>query len=86
MWGGDDLPCILGVIFLATQLRRVPLPVGLIIAIGGLTYPLYLLHMQLGYAILTAFAPAENIWAVAIIVVEIMLLSWIVWRFIERPT
>jgi peptidoglycan/LPS O-acetylase OafA/YrhL len=42
--------------------------------------------MQLGYVILTAFAPAESIWAVAIIVIGIMLLSWIVWRIIERPT
>jgi peptidoglycan/LPS O-acetylase OafA/YrhL len=75
----------IAVIFLATRLRRLPLPGGLVLAIGGLTYPLYLLHMQLGYVVLMAFAPADNVWAVAGVIAGIVLLSWIVWRFIERP-
>jgi peptidoglycan/LPS O-acetylase OafA/YrhL len=73
------------VIFLATRLRRLPLPGGLIMAIGGLTYPLYLLHMQLGYVVLTAFAPAAGVWAVAAVICGIVFLSSVVWRFIERP-
>jgi peptidoglycan/LPS O-acetylase OafA/YrhL len=74
------------VIFLATQLRRVPFPGGLLIAAGGLTYPLYLLHMQLGYVIFRAVAvPAGGSFQVIAIVLGISCLAWWVWRYIERP-
>ena len=75
----------IAIIFLATRLRRLPLPAGLVMAIGGITYPLYLLHMQLGYVILNVIQPATVAWAVAAIIAGVVLLSWIVWRFIERP-
>jgi peptidoglycan/LPS O-acetylase OafA/YrhL len=62
------------------------LPAGLIVAAGGITYPLYLLHMQMGYTILTAAGPVHNIelWTAAIISGAIVL-SWATWRFVERP-
>ena len=41
----------LGIVFLATRIKSVPLPAGIVLAAGGITYPLYLLHMQLGYVI-----------------------------------
>ena len=75
----------IAVIFLATRLRQLPLPAGLVMAAGGITYPLYLLHMQLGYVVLTAMQPASVIWAVAGIIAGVMVLSWAVWRFVERP-
>jgi peptidoglycan/LPS O-acetylase OafA/YrhL len=75
----------IAIIFAATKLRRIPVPAGPVMAIGGLTYPLYLLHMQLGYVFLQAFAPVGNIAAVTIIVLAIVIFSWIIWRFIERP-
>lgn len=75
----------IGVIFLATRIRRVPLPAGLILATGGLTYPFYLLHMQMGYVFYTAAAPANGGWWVAAIVTGIAILSWATWRFVERP-
>jgi peptidoglycan/LPS O-acetylase OafA/YrhL len=75
----------IAIIFLATRLRQLPLPAGLVLAIGGITYPLYLLHMQLGYVILNAFHPAAVAWAVAEIIGVIVLLSWVAWRFVERP-
>lgn len=75
----------IAVIFLATRLRRLPLPAGLATAIGGITYPLYLLHMQQGYVVLNAIQPANVEWAVAAIIGAAMMLSWIVWRFVERP-
>ncbi|EKS33392.1 acyltransferase family protein [Afipia clevelandensis] len=75
----------IAIIFLATRLRQLPLPAGLVMAIGGITYPLYLLHMQLGYVVLSAIQPASVIWAVAAIIAGVLLLSWIVWRFVERP-
>ena len=74
------------VIFLATRLRRVPLPAGLLIGAEGLTYPLYLLHMQLGYVLFSADAlPGEVPVQVTAIVVGIFGLAWGVWRYIERP-
>src|SRR5581483_8942380 len=40
----------LGIVFVATRVRQVPLPAKFVLAAGGVTYPLYLrmLHMQLG--------------------------------------
>jgi peptidoglycan/LPS O-acetylase OafA/YrhL len=73
------------IIFAATRIRRVPLPTGLILALGGLTYPLYLLHMQLGYVLYYRIAPTSAVPLVVEIIVGMMLLSWAVWRYFERP-
>lgn len=75
----------IAVIFAATRIRHVPLPPALMLAAGGLTYPLYLLHMQFGYVLFTRQAPGNALpWVVAI-VLAMTLLSWIVWRYVERP-
>jgi peptidoglycan/LPS O-acetylase OafA/YrhL len=72
------------VICLATRVRRVPLPAALLIGAGGLTYPLYLLHMQMGYVLWsTVAAPAPS--HAIVIVSGISLLAWAVWRYVERP-
>ena len=75
----------IAVIFLATRVRRVPLPAGIVIAVGGLTYPLYLLHMQFGYVLFVRHAPSAAVLWVVTIVLGITLLSWMVWRYVERP-
>jgi peptidoglycan/LPS O-acetylase OafA/YrhL len=74
------------VLFIATRIRRLPLPAGLVLAAGGITYPLYLLHMQTGYVIFTALAPTQHaaLLTVAIISAAVVL-AWAVWRFVERP-
>lgn len=76
----------IGVIFLATRIRRLTLPAGLVLAAGGITYPLYLLHMQMGYTILVAAAPVRNaeLWTAAIVFGAVVL-AWATWRFVERP-
>jgi peptidoglycan/LPS O-acetylase OafA/YrhL len=76
----------IAVIFLATRIRKLPLPAGLVLAAGGITYPLYLLHMQMGYTILTAAGPVRNIeqWTGAIVSGAVVL-AWVTWRFVERP-
>ena len=73
------------IIFLATRIRYVPLPSALVLAAGGLTYPLYLLHMQFGYVLFTRQAPAYTLLWVVAIVSAMTWLSWIVWRYVERP-
>jgi peptidoglycan/LPS O-acetylase OafA/YrhL len=72
-------------IFLATRIPKLPLPAGLTLAIGGITYPLYLLHMQMGYTILAASDPVSNVelWTVAIVSGAVAL-SWATWHFVER--
>ena len=76
----------IAIIFLATRIRKLPLPAGLVLAAGGITYPLYLLHMQMGYTILYAAAPVRNVelWTAAI-VSGMVVLAWATWRFFERP-
>ena len=75
----------IAVIFAATRIRRVPLPPALLLAAGGLTYPLYLLHMQFGYVLFTRQAPADPVPSILAIVLGMMVLAWIVWRYVERP-
>jgi peptidoglycan/LPS O-acetylase OafA/YrhL len=80
--------CLLSVavIFLASRVRRIPIPASFLIGIGGLTYPLYLLHMQTGYVVFSASAASmQSPMYVAVIVSGISLLSWAVWRYVERP-
>jgi peptidoglycan/LPS O-acetylase OafA/YrhL len=74
-----------GIIFLATRIRHVPLPSALVLAAGGLTYPLYLLHMQFGYVLFVRQAPSAAVLSVITIVSGITLLSWAVWRYFEGP-
>ena len=58
-----------------------------ILMLGGLTYPLYLLHQHIGYIAINRLAPLIGNWPAAGLVVLMMLvLSWSVWRFIESPS
>jgi peptidoglycan/LPS O-acetylase OafA/YrhL len=92
--GGDFNPmivagiCIVSIalVFWATRVRNVPFPKGVILAAGGITYPLYLLHMQLGYVLLLALAPDRYIGlCTALTVSGVVALSWLVWRYAEYP-
>lgn len=71
---------------LAVRIRHVPLPSYLTIAIGGLTYPLYLLHQQIGYIAFLRFKgfgyPGI---LVSVIIIGLMVASWATWKYIERP-
>jgi peptidoglycan/LPS O-acetylase OafA/YrhL len=74
------------VILWATRIRHIPLRPGLVIAVGGLTYPFYLLHQQIGYVALHWIGPTEHWKAHVVLVVLILGLgSWATWRFVERP-
>jgi peptidoglycan/LPS O-acetylase OafA/YrhL len=72
-------------IFKATQIRSLPIAPGLVATLGGLTYPLYLLHQKLGYAVMGWIHPAPPpAILVLAIVAGMILLSWLVWRYFER--
>lgn len=73
-------------VFLATRIKRIPISAAIVMAAGGITYPLYLLHMQLGYVFLAALAPIHQMaFAITATIAGIVALSVVVWRFFERP-
>ncbi|WP_051346450.1 acyltransferase [Bradyrhizobium sp. th.b2] len=75
----------LGIVFAATRIKSVPLPAGLVSAVGGITYPLYLLHLQLGYVTLLAITPTPDALSTALVLTAVVVLAWFVWRFLEAP-
>lgn len=75
-----------GVLIAAVLLRAKVSPTRLSLALGGLTYPLYLLHQHIGYVAINATAPVLGKWSAAALVAATMLaLSWLIWRWIETP-
>lgn len=53
---------------------------------GGLTYPLYLLHQQLGETVIGTFGTRVPHWVLLVVVFAAMIgLAWLVHRFVERP-
>ncbi|MGY3445986.1 MULTISPECIES: acyltransferase family protein [unclassified Bradyrhizobium] len=75
----------LGIVFAATRIKSVPLPDNIVRAVGGITYPLYLLHLQLGYVILLLITPTPDALSTAFVVAGMVVLAWLVWRFLESP-
>ncbi len=57
-----------------------------VLMLGGLTYPLYLLHQYIGYISLNALSPlvGKNA-AFFVVLLAVLLASFLVWRFIETP-
>jgi len=71
---------------LAVCVRRVPLPPKLILAIGGVTYPLYLLHQQIGYIVFNRLNGMASPWLIiTMTAVAMAALAWAMWRYVERP-
>ncbi len=76
----------IGAVALAMRVPRLPVPPGVIVAVGGLTYPLYLLHQHIGYMLLNTFADrAAPAVLIAAVMLAMLLGSWLVWRVVERP-
>jgi peptidoglycan/LPS O-acetylase OafA/YrhL len=56
------------------------------IALGAITYPLYLLHQKLGYLTMTALQPHIGRWMALFATVGfVLVLAWSLHRWIERP-
>ncbi|MDX8537544.1 acyltransferase [Mesorhizobium abyssinicae] len=59
---------------------------SLTLALGGLTYPLYLLHQNVGYLVINATTPLAGGWVAAFACVALMLfVSSAIWHYFERP-
>ncbi|MCW5697745.1 MAG: acyltransferase [Bauldia sp.] len=77
---------IVALVGIALLPKRVPLPASVLLAIGGLTYPLYLLHQHIGFI---AFNRLDGLASPAVIIIGVTLaligLSLLIWRYVERP-
>jgi peptidoglycan/LPS O-acetylase OafA/YrhL len=81
--------CLASIVMIiwATRIRHLPLSGRVVFAIGGVTYPLYLLHQYIGYVALQRIGPVANpAILVALVLVSIGVLSWATWRYVERPS
>lgn len=75
-----------GSVTLAVLLPALPIRPALAYGLGALTYPLYLLHQHIGYAVFTRFATPENRWLVAGLLIAALLgAAWLVATLVEPP-
>jgi peptidoglycan/LPS O-acetylase OafA/YrhL len=71
----------------AVLLRHRIAPTSFVLLLGGLTYPLYLLHQNIGYLGLKALAPHLGPWpAAALVTAGMLAAACLVCRFVETPT
>jgi peptidoglycan/LPS O-acetylase OafA/YrhL len=71
-------------VWLASRIRSLPLPKGLVLAIGGLTYPLYLLHQHIGYIVFNRLHEHAPAWLLVLgMTLAMIALSYAIWRYIE---
>ncbi|MFZ1773967.1 MAG: acyltransferase [Rhizobiaceae bacterium] len=75
-----------GLFFGALWLDRFARPSKWLLLAGALTYPLYLLHQNIGYILIGALAPAlgRHV-ALAMALGAAIALSWLIVRFVEQP-
>ena len=73
---------LIGAIRLSDRVTATPA----VLTMGGLTYPLYLLHQNAGYLAIDGIAPLIGSWVAFLVVTLLMLaVSWVIWRFVETP-
>lgn len=57
-----------------------------VVALGGMTYPLYLLHNNIGLVIFNRVNDAMNRWLLfALMLAGLMVMAFAIWRWIETP-
>jgi peptidoglycan/LPS O-acetylase OafA/YrhL len=79
-------PAAIGAVAAAALLPSLPIRPSLAVALGGLTYPLYLLHQNIGYAAFAHFGTPQNRWLVLVVLLAILMaLSLAISRAVEPP-
>jgi peptidoglycan/LPS O-acetylase OafA/YrhL len=70
----------------AMLLRSRVSPSPAVLMLGGLTYPLYLLHQVIGYILLNELTPliGKNV-AIFVVLSGMLVASFVVWRSVETP-
>ncbi len=75
---------IYGLFWLGLRWSRSLVATPLVLALGGLTYPLYLLHQNAGYVAIDNLSPVIGRWPALLLTIALMVgAAWIVWRFVE---
>jgi peptidoglycan/LPS O-acetylase OafA/YrhL len=87
VWGvALTAPLALGAVTLCALAPALPIRPALAYGLGALTYPLYLLHQHIGYAVFTRFADDGNRWRVfGLLVGALLTVSWLIATLIEPP-
>jgi peptidoglycan/LPS O-acetylase OafA/YrhL len=83
--GALSIGCVAAVA-LTLVVKRIPLPSRLLVAGGAITYPFYLLHQHIGFIVFSHIqyrAHPELI--IGGMIVAVTILSWLVWRCVEKP-
>jgi peptidoglycan/LPS O-acetylase OafA/YrhL len=66
--------------------QTLPLKASIATTLGALTYPLYLLHQNIGYAAFTHYGESHGRWLVGTLLIATLLLTaWILARWFEPP-
>ena len=77
-------PIALGAMTLAALAPSLRISPALAVGLGGLTYPLYLLHQNIGYAVFARFGTEQNRWLVALgLIAALLFVSWLISRTVE---
>jgi peptidoglycan/LPS O-acetylase OafA/YrhL len=79
-------PLSLGFVTIAILSPSLPISRGWAIALGGLTYPLYLLHQNIGYASFARFGATADRWIILSVLIPVLLIvSLVIAKAIEPP-
>ncbi len=79
-------PAALILIAAAALLPSLPIRPQLAVALGGLTYPLYLLHQNIGYAVFANVGTSRNRWfLLAMVVAAVLAVSFLLSKAVEPP-
>lgn len=77
---------IVAISAVAIRIRQTVLPQWIMLSLGGLSYPLYLLHQHIGYVILNNFRATATSDVMIIATVLLLIgISYLLWRFIDQP-
>jgi peptidoglycan/LPS O-acetylase OafA/YrhL len=77
-------PIAVAAVAVAALAPSMPIPPRLAIALGGLTYPLYLLHQNIGYAVFANFGTSANRWLLLFVMLAVLLaVSLVIARAVE---
>jgi peptidoglycan/LPS O-acetylase OafA/YrhL len=77
-------PLALAAVTIAVYAPTLPIRKGLAISLGGLTYPLYLLHQNIGYAAFANFGTPDNRFAIlAVLIGVLVVVALVIARTVE---
>jgi peptidoglycan/LPS O-acetylase OafA/YrhL len=78
-------PIAVSCVAFCVMLPTLPIRPAIATGIGGLTYPLYLLHQHIGYATFARFVDRDRWIVAAVLVATLLLAPWLIAAFFEPP-